>query len=70
MNTSYPTPEDALEAIAKAHGPLTKLEMRFLLTQHFPADRFETAFKNLVKDSILIPHQAEPGVPTGDWALA
>lgn len=68
--TTYPTPEDALVAIAKEHGPLTKLEMQFLLTRHFHADRFEIAFKNLVKESILIPHQAEPGVPTGDWTLA
>lgn len=70
MTTEYSTPEDALENILDEHGPLTKHDMRAALANHFPVDRFEGAFLNLVKDTILVPDFHEAGVPSGKWRLA
>lgn len=70
MTTEYSTPEDALENILDEHGPLTKHDMRAALADHFPADRFDAAFLNLVRDTILVPDFHEAGVPSGKWRLA
>lgn len=70
MTTEYSTPEDALENILYEHGPLTKHDMRAALANYFPVDRFDLAFLNLVKDTILVPHFHEAGIPSGKWRLA
>ena len=70
MTTKYSTPEGALENILEERGPLTKHDMRAALAEHFPADRFEVAFLNLVQDTILVPHFHEAGGPSGKWKLA
>ena len=66
----YSTAEECLELTLKKRGPLTERELREVFSRFFLSSRFPLAFQNLVGEGIIVPHEIEPGVPTGRWTLA